>query len=201
MKRLLLATNNPNKVTEMKALLAYLPLEVITPDSLGINLVVEENGSSYLENALIKANAFHQAAQLPTLADDSGLEVDALGGLPGVRSHRLLPDASATGHDRCLKLLELLQNKPRPWPAAFVSEVVLVHSDGKWVSAKGCCVGEIQPTFSGANGFGYDPIFRLRGLNRTMANLPDTEKNRVSHRARAIQALLPELLNFINSPD
>lgn len=201
MKRLLLATNNPNKVTEMKALLAGLPLQVITPDSLGINLEIEESGSSYLENALIKANAFHLETQLPTLADDSGLEVDALGGQPGVRSHRLLPDTNATGHDRCLKLLELLQNKPRPWPAAFVSEVVLVHADERWVSAKGVCLGEIQPTFSGANGFGYDPIFRLRGLTQTMADLPDAQKNRLSHRARAIQALLPELLNFINAPD
>jgi XTP/dITP diphosphohydrolase len=197
MHHLLIATNNPHKVTEMLALLDGLPLMVFTPQALGITLEVEENGQTYLENALLKAIAFSRASGLAVLSDDSGLEVKALGGLPGIHSHRLVAEPNATGYDRCLRLLELLADKPKPWTATFRSEVVLMRSPEDWVSASGACLGEIQETFSGSNGFGYDPIFRIAGLNQTMADLPDAIKNQISHRARAIQALMPELRRFV----
>lgn len=197
MHRLLIATNNPHKVTEMVALMEGLPLTIVTPQAMGITLDVEEIGQTYLENALIKAIAFSQASGLPVLSDDSGLEVDVLGGLPGVHSHRLIAEPNASGHERCLRLLELLADKPKPWTATFRSEVVLMRSPEDWVSASGACLGEIQETFSGSNGFGYAPIFRIAGLNQTMSDLPDAIKNQISHRARAIQALMPELQRFV----
>ncbi|MGB4594818.1 MAG: RdgB/HAM1 family non-canonical purine NTP pyrophosphatase [Anaerolineaceae bacterium] len=196
MQQLLLATNNPHKVTEMVALLDGLSVHVVTPNDLGITLEVEEDGQTYLENALLKAIAFSKTSGLPVLSDDSGLEVDALGGVPGLHSHRLIIDPNATGHERCLRLLELLADKPKPWSAKFRSEVVLMRAPEDWVSASGICLGEIQDTFSGSNGFGYDPIFRIAGSNKTMADLPDSVKNQISHRARAIQALMPELIRF-----
>jgi XTP/dITP diphosphohydrolase len=198
MQRLLLATNNPHKVTEMIALLHGLPLSIVTPQALGITLEVDEVGQTYLENALIKAIAFSNASGLSVLSDDSGLEVDTLGGLPGVHSHRLLTDPDASGHDRCLRLLELLAEKPKPWTATFHSEVVLMRSQEDWVSASGTCQGEIQSAFSGSNGFGYDPIFKIANSDQTMADLSDEVKNQISHRARAIQALKPELLRFVS---
>ncbi len=196
MQKLLLATNNPHKVTEMTALLEGLPLQILTPLEIGVEIEVEENGNTYLDNALLKAIAFNQASGLPVLSDDSGLEVDALDGLPGLHSRRLIADPAATGHQRCMRLLELLTNKPKPWTAAFRSEVVLLRTPQDWISATGICRGEIQATFSGSNGFGYDPIFRIEGSSETMADLPDAIKNQISHRARAIQALMPELRRF-----
>jgi len=196
MQSLLIATNNLHKITEMAALLDGLDLEILTPLKIGLSLEVEEVGSTYLENASIKAIAFYKASGLAVLSDDSGLEVDALGGLPGFHSRRLIPDPDATSRDRCLRLLELLKDKPRPWTACFRSEVVLMLSPDNWVSAKGVCSGEIQDTFSGSNGFGYDPIFKIAGLGQTMADQPDAIKNKISHRARAIQALMPDLQRF-----
>lgn len=196
MKQLLLATNNVHKVFEMTALLAGLPIQILTPEDVGISIDVEENGTNYLENALLKAVAFNRESGLPVLSDDSGLEVDALGGLPGLHSKRLIDDPNATGRMRCLRLLELLSDKPKPWTATFRSEVVLLRSASAWISAKGSCQGEIQGSFSGKNGFGYDPIFKIAGLNLTMADLMDDQKNQISHRARAVQALFPNLVLF-----
>lgn len=196
MKSLLIASNNPSKLAEIAFILAPLPFELLTPAQLGLDLSVPEDGLSYFGNALKKATAFALASGLPTLADDSGLEVEALGGAPGVHSHRFLPNPSATDTQRCQALLAKLSAIPRPWKAAFHCEVVVYDVTGLILHAHGVCPGEIIPEFRGDNGFGYDPIFLVEGTQKTMAELTDEEKNRISHRARALQAVWNELQKF-----
>ena len=196
MKDLLLATTNTGKILEIKAILAGLPLRLLTPLEIDLRLSVPEESESYAGNASLKASAYALAAGLPTLADDSGLEVEALGGEPGVHSHRYSPMASASDRDRCLYLLEKLRGIPRPWKARFVCAVVVCSPSAELLRAWGECPGEIIPEFRGSNGFGYDPLFLVDGTQKTMAELPDEEKNQLSHRARALQAALPGLIEF-----
>ncbi len=208
MTKLLIATNNQGKLLEIQALLNDLNVEILTPAQIGLNLEVDETGQTYTENATLKGITFAQASGLLTLADDSGLEVQALNGLPGVISARFAPIANATDADRRAYLLQRLDGKPRPWPARFRCIVALVvpgYNDpsGSPASglryAEGICLGEIIPTERGENGFGYDPIFLLPELGRTMAELTMEEKNRLSHRARAIRAALPILIEMIGN--
>ena len=199
MKTVLIATNNPGKIAEISAILAPLPLKLITPAELGLTLSIPEDGQSYFENAHKKAAAFAQVSKLPTLADDSGLEVEVLGGAPGVHSHRYLADSSATDEQRCRALLNQLSAYPRPWKAAFHCEIVLCNPNEIVLRSHGSCPGEIIPEFRGKNGFGYDPIFLVEGTNQTMAELTDEQKNRISHRAKALQAAWDDLLRFAAS--
>ena len=199
MKTLLIATNNPGKIAEITAILAPLPLKLITPAEHGLTLSIPEDGQSYFENAYKKAAAFAQASGLPTLADDSGLEVEVLGGAPGVHSHRYLANPSATDEQRCRALLNQLSAYPRPWKAAFHCEVVLCNANELVLRSHGICSGEIIPEFRGENGFGYDPIFLVEGTSQTMAELTDEQKNRISHRAKALQAAWNDLLRFAAS--
>ena len=199
MKTLLIATNNPGKIAEITAILAPLPLKLITPIDLGLTLSIPEDGQSYFENAYKKAAAFAQASGLPTLADDSGLEVEVLGGAPGVHSHRYLANPSATDEQRCRALLNQLSAYLRPWKAAFHCEVVLCDANELVLRSHGICPGEIIPEFRGENGFGYDPIFLVEGTSQTMAELTDEQKNRISHRAKALQAAWDDLLRFAAS--
>lgn len=196
---LLLATHNPGKRRELQALLADLPLKLILPSELGLDLRPSEEGQSYAENALHKAVTFARASGLLTLADDSGLEVDALQGAPGLHSARYQPRPAAGDAERRALLLENLRPYPRPWTARFRAVIALATPKGETYLAEGICEGEIIPEERGANGFGYDPIFFLPALGRTMAELDMEEKNRLSHRARAIQAIRPILLNLIRS--
>ncbi len=193
MSRLLVATWNPGKLIEIQSLLDDINVELITPDKLGIGLTVEENGASYEENASLKAQAFAQASGLTTLADDSGLEVDALDGLPGIHSARFSPKPHATDADRRSRLLDMLQSHARPWKAHFHCTVAISTAAGKLYLAQGNCPGEIIPTERGSNGFGYDPIFLLPEAGLTMAELSMEAKNHLSHRARAVLAALPVL--------
>lgn len=197
MQQLLLASNNQHKLDEVRAILSGVAVEVLSPADLGLHLEVAETGQTYFENAALKALAFAKASGLPTLADDSGLEVDLLDGAPGVHSHRLLADPAATDKDRYLHLLSLLERFPRPWKARFISHVILAHQDIIVADYRGICPGEIIPEARGERGFGYDPIFQLEGGNLTMAELSDAEKNQVSHRARALQGLIPQLKAYI----
>jgi XTP/dITP diphosphohydrolase len=199
MLKLLLASNNPGKLREMRALLGDLPMMLVTPQQVGVHLEVVEDGNTYAENASRKALAFTRAAGLPTLADDSGLEVEALHGEPGLHSARYLPRVSATDADRRAYLLEKLRGIPQPWRARFCCTVALADSSGNIYFAEGACPGEIIPQERGQDGFGYDPIFLLNGLGRTMAELTMTEKNRLSHRARAIMAARPLLMQWIHN--
>lgn len=197
---LLLATHNPGKRRELQALLSDLPLKLLLPAEIGLDLHPVEEGRTYTENALHKAITFARASGLLTLADDSGLEVDALGGAPGVHSARYHPSPRANDAERRALLLENLRPYPRPWRARFRAVIALATPAGETHLAEGICEGEIIPEERGVNGFGYDPIFLIPEFSRTMAELSLEEKNRVSHRARAIQAIRPILLRFLHSP-
>jgi len=197
MHSLLLATNNKGKVAEIKALLEGTGITLLTPVELGLALEIPEDGQTYAENASTKATAFSQASGMIALSDDSGLEVDALDGQPGVHSHRFCPIPDATDADRRKYLLEKLQSSPRPWRARFRATVAMAIPSGKVRLATGQCEGEIIPEEIGTNGFGYDPIFFIPELGHTMAELEMDEKNRLSHRARAVQNAIPILYEIL----
>jgi XTP/dITP diphosphohydrolase len=195
--KLLIATNNPGKIDEIKALLNGLELKLLTPSDLGMVLEVTEDGQTYAENASRKATAFAKASGIIALADDSGLEVDALEGKPGLHSHRFYLIPNASDADRRIYLLEQLGKIPRPWTARFRSTVAIALPSGEVTCTTGQCEGEIIPEERGANGFGYDPIFYLPDVGYTMAELNMKEKNRLSHRARAIQNAIPILMKVL----
>ena len=202
MTKLLIASGNPGKLREIEAILAQdglsvSPFELVLPGQLGIHLQVEEDGATYAENAAKKALAYAQASGLAVLADDSGLEVDALGGQPGLFSARYAPWPQATDADRRRYLLQNLQGKSRPWTAHFHCTVAIAGPGGGIDYAEGDCPGEIIPEERGDNGFGYDPIFLIPRLGLTMAELPMQQKNRLSHRARAVLAALPVLRRLV----
>ncbi len=190
---LLLASENSGKLYEFQSLLAGLPIHLVTPLEVNLHLNVPEDGRTYAENAALKALAYSRASGLPALADDTGLEVDALDGRPGLYSHRLAARVDATDADRRALLLALLGGKPRPWHAHFHCTVAIAVTDGRVFYADGNCPGEIIPEERGDHGFGYDSIFYLPEVGATMAELEDAVKNQVSHRWRAIQAALPIL--------
>ena len=196
--KLLVATQNEGKLREYRCLLACLPLEVTWPAREGMALKVAETGRTMAENAILKARAYAAASGLLTWADDSGLEVDALGGEPGVHSARY-GGPGASDEERCRLLLRCLQGvPPTERTARFRCVVALVKPDGSLHTAEGVCEGRIALEPRGEGGFGYDPIFYLPHLGRTMAELSLAEKNAVSHRARAAQAaraLLEEILS------
>ncbi len=197
MLKLLIATGNRGKLRELEALLKDLDLELVMPKDLGLTLEVEETGSTYAENAALKARAFAQASGLVSLADDSGLEVEALGGAPGLYSARYSPLPGASDSDRRAYLLQNLRAHPRPWTARFHATIAIAAPDGRVRFAEGICPGEIIPEARGMGGFGYDPIFMLDDLGKTMAELGMDEKNRLSHRARAVQAAIPVLKEIL----
>ncbi len=193
MRSLLLATNNIGKIAEIKALLDGLGISLYTPIELGLSLDVKEDGETYAENALKKAVAFAQASGMVAMGDDSGLEVDALDGQPGIHSHRFCPIPNATDADRRKYLLEKLADQPRPWNAHFQATIAIAEPKGKTHVVMGYCYGEIIPVERGTNGFGYDPIFLLAGIGKTMAELTMEEKNHLSHRANAVRNSIPAL--------
>lgn len=200
MRKLLVATNNPGKVREYEELLAGLrvPWEVTFPAREALSLEVNESGGTFEENATIKALAYAKASGLLTLADDSGLEVDALDGAPGVHSARYAgPEASDA--DRYRKLLDALMGVPTGKRAArFRCVVAVAQPDGIVRTADGTCEGKIGYEPRGDHGFGYDPIFIVAGYGgRTLAELPPAVKNRISHRARALAAARPILARFL----
>ncbi len=205
MAKLLIASNNHGKLVEFQALLGDLDLELLTPALLGLRLEVEENGRTYAENAAAKAAAFARASGLPALGDDSGLEVDALGGEPGIRSHRFAPQPDAGDADRRAYLLERLSGHPRPWTARFHCSVALAipgeaGQEPRLHFAEGGCEGEIIPEERGETGFGYDPVFYIPGLQATMAELGMEQKNRLSHRANAVRAARPLIARLLGLP-
>jgi XTP/dITP diphosphohydrolase len=187
MKRLLIASRNPAKVAELRALIAeQLPIEVLPLPEKAPE--VGESGATFEENALLKARAAAAWAREWALADDSGLEVDALGGAPGVHSRRYAGE-DATDAQRIDRLLAALSDVPFGRRAArFRCSIAIAAADGRTWTAEGICEGIILGEPRGEHGFGYDPVFFLPELGRTMAELAPSEKNRVSHRARALAA-------------
>ncbi len=196
MMKLLLATNNQGKLAELRSLLGDLDLELLSPDDLDLNLKVEERGLSYMENAVLKAAIFADAAKIWTLADDTGLEVDALDGAPGLFSARYAPQQDATDKDRRLYLLDKLKGQSEPWKASFQCVVALVGPEGSPIVTRGSCPGEIIPEERGHGGFGYDRIFQLEETGLTMAELTTEKKNEISHRALAVKKLVPIIKNL-----
>ena len=200
MVRLLVATENPGKKREYEQLLTSLPLQLCTPRDLGLALNLQEDGDSYVQNARIKALAYVQASQLPTLADDSGLEVDALKGAPGLHSARYA-GGNANDADRYRLLLQELADIP--WSkrtARFRCVLILALPTGHTYTTEATCEGIIAFEPAGKQGFGYDPIFYLPEHGQTMAQLPPAVKNHISHRARAVQEMLPILAQKVARP-
>lgn len=197
MIKVVLASNNVKKAREMRSLLPE-GFEVITANESQIQLP-EETGETFEANALLKARAAATQSGLLSVADDSGLEIDALNGMPGVRSARF-----ATDHDRQesdeennLLVLELLLAFDHPnRTARFVSAVAIADGQGQEIVVRGTVEGRIEHQASGSNGFGYDPLFRPEGTSRTMAELTDDEKNAISHRGRAFNLALPHILEM-----
>jgi XTP/dITP diphosphohydrolase len=197
-KKLLIATTNPGKLAEYRALLAELPIELTSLTEEGINLEVEETGSSFEENAVLKARTYAQASGLPTLADDSGLEVMALDGEPGIRSSRYAgPGASdADRHRLLLKKLEGV-----PWEqrqARFRCVIAIASPQGALYTVEGRVTGRITFEPRGEHGFGYDPVFYLPKYGKTMAELEPELKNRVSHRADAARKAIPIIRRMLD---
>lgn len=196
MKRLLIATHNPGKKREFVVLLEGLGLELVTLSEVGISQEVPETGSTFAENALAKAQGYAAISGLPTLADDSGLEVDALHGAPGVYSARY-DGQGGTDADRVRLVLEQLEQVPdAERTARFRCVIAVAMPDGRIATAEGACEGQITHAPRGQNGFGYDPIFYVPEHGCTMAELPPEVKNRLSHRARAALAARHRLAEF-----
>ena len=199
MPKLLIASQNQGKLIEIQTLLADHDIDLILPNQIGLDLDAKEDGHTYAENASKKAKAFAQASGLITLADDTGLEVDALDGQPGLYSARFAPQPGATDADRRRHLLEKLALHPRPWTARFRCVVALYHPTGELCIADGICPGEIIPEERGQQGFGYDRIFLVKTTQFTLAEMNLAEKNRVSHRGLAVNSIRPDLIRMINS--
>lgn len=187
MRKLLIATHNPGKIREYQTLLADLPLTVTSLKAEGITEDVEETGQTFAENACLKAESYARMTGLWTWADDSGLEVDALDGRPGVYSARYA-GPGATDQDRYQKLLQELHQQPdAPRTARFRCVVAIAIPDAEIATVEGTVEGIITNQPQGANGFGYDPIFLLPERGLTMAALPAEVKNEISHRGQAAQ--------------
>jgi XTP/dITP diphosphohydrolase len=191
-ERLLIGSGNPGKQREYRELLAGLDLDLAVPEELDpVPPEPEENGKTFAENAAHKARTYAAASGLRTVADDSGLEVDALRGAPGLRSRRFFGD-DATTAERNTKLLALLEGVDARG-ARFVCVVALASPDGRIDLFDGDLRGEIALAPSGEHGFGYDPLFVIAGDGRTMAELPAHEKHRISHRGLAVAKLRAHL--------
>ena len=199
--KLVLATQNPKKLKEMNEILSHLGVEVVSEAELGVRIEVEETGETFTDNARLKATAVMQATGLPAVADDSGLMVDALNGEPGVYSARYGGPDCISDSDRINYLLKKLENVPEgKRTAKFVSVITLVTPDGKEIVARGECPGHILFERHGNGGFGYDPVFMPDGYSDSMAVLGSEVKNKISHRAHALEKFRTELRR-INGTD
>lgn len=186
-KKIVLATGNKGKVREFKGLLGGMFGGIVSLNDLTSPPEVIEDGDTFRENAIKKARAIAAYSGMPALADDSGLEVDALGGRPGVYSARYAGEGATDG-DNITKLLSELEGADNR-RARFVCFLALVTPEGKEITAEGSCEGVILTEPRGEGGFGYDPVFFLPEYNKTMAEIPAELKNKISHRARACESL------------
>jgi XTP/dITP diphosphohydrolase len=187
--RIAIASHNRHKLREIGRICAAWPMAWATVDDGGPWPDVEETGDTYLENALLKARAVASARGEPALADDSGIEVDALGGRPGPRSARFAGE-DASDERNLAELIRALKGVPASGRSArYRCVAVLAWPDGEELSTEGVCEGILEPKPRGTRGFGYDPIFVPAGWDLTMAELSDDEKDRISHRGRALRAL------------
>jgi XTP/dITP diphosphohydrolase len=181
LRRLVIASGNTGKIAEYRDLLAGSGVDLVAHDT-----EVDEVGGTYAENAQMKAEAAAKQSGLPSLGDDSGIEVEALGGFPGVKSARISPSQN----ERIAELLRRLEGVPRPWMARFVCVIALAAPGKETQFFEGECRGEVIPETRGEAGFGYDPIFLVPGTARTFGEMLPEEKRKYSHRAAAAQAVL-----------
>ena len=193
--KFVLATHNPGKLREMGEILSSLGVEVVSPADVGITVDVEETGTTFAENAMLKAKAICAASGLPAIADDSGLCVDALNGAPGVYSARY----GGPGLDDAGRYKLLLENMRGQLDrrCKFVSAICCCFPNGDRVEARGECAGTLAYAPKGADGFGYDPIFFVPGLKKTFAELSPEEKNTISHRGNALKAFREKLETYL----
>jgi XTP/dITP diphosphohydrolase len=193
--KLLIATTNPRKGGEMAQILgaADLNAEVVTLADFPDMPPVEETGATFLENAYLKAEAAARHSGLVSIADDGGLVIDALGGRPGVQSHRFLGEATSFP-EKMARILEMMRDTPDDQRACrFQCAVVIATPDGRTFECRGVCEGRVARERRGIHGFGYDPIFLLPERGRHMAELPPEEKHRISHRGKALACAVPVL--------
>ena len=193
--KMVLASKNPKKLEEMAVILSQLGIEVVLESDVGVDVEVEETGTTFEENAALKAFAVMEAAGLPAIADDSGLCVDALGGGPGLYSARYGGEG-LTDADRYRLVLEGLQGQ-LDRGAKFVSAICCAFPGGDRVEARGECPGVIGYAPQGENGFGYDPIFFLPEKKKTFAQLTGEEKAEISHRGKALAEFVEKLGTYL----
>lgn len=196
--KLILASNNPNKVIEFAEILAGTGIEVLPQSEAGCSFEVDETGDTFEENAYLKAEAAMKATNLPAVSDDSGLEVDALGGAPGVHSARYTGRHEDSDLDRRLFLMKNLEGVEHR-EARFVSAICCVFPNGDVLRARGTCEGSIATCMKGENGFGYDAMFIPEGEERTMGEMSHEEKNRISHRGRALREFARVLKEYCDA--
>lgn len=195
MMKMVLASKNAHKLTEMSAILSQLGIQVVLESDVGVDVDVEETGTTFEENSMLKAKAVMEASGLPAIADDSGLCVDALDGAPGVYSARY----GGEGLDDAGRYKLLLANMPRgaARTAKFVSVITCCFPNGDVLTARGECPGTIAFAPMGEGGFGYDPVFFLPKLKKTFAQLSAEEKNAISHRGLALKAFQEKLEEYL----
>ena len=192
--KVVLASKNPHKLVEIDAITRKLGIELILQSELGIDIDVDETGTTFEENSFLKAEAVMKASGLPALADDSGIVVDALNGAPGIYSARYGGDPTMTDHDRKMLLLKNTEHVPDgERQAAFVAVITMVTPEGQVIQARGEIHGELTREPKGENGFGYDPIFYYPPAGMTTAEMPSEEKNKVSHRANALKVFYEKM--------
>ena len=198
MMKLILASNNMNKLREFRELVAGMDIELISQREAGCDFEVDETGTTFEENAYLKASAVTAATGCAAVADDSGLMVDALGGEPGVYSARYGPGHDATDAERYGYLLSK-HGDEKNRAARFVCCICCTLPDGTVLRSRGECEGEILSAPRGTNGFGYDPVFRPLGQQRGMAELTPEEKNAISHRGKALREFIKILKEHMNA--
>ena len=190
--KLILASNNANKLKEFRSLVADLDIELLSQKEAGCDFEVEETGTTFEENAYLKASAVTEATGIAAVADDSGLCVDALGGEPGIYSARYGLGHAASDEERYRYLLQKMEGVADR-SAHFVCCICCTFPDGSVIRSRGECEGEILLAPKGQNGFGYDPVFHPLCLDKSMAELNPEEKNAISHRGKALRAFIEEL--------
>ena len=192
--KVVLASKNPHKLVEISKITEQFDMELVLQSELGVDIDVEETGSTFEENSYIKAKAVMEATGLPALADDSGIAVDALNGEPGIYSARYGFDESLDDWGRLQLLLKNTENVPDGQrQAQFVCVITLVTPDGKVIQARGEVHGELLRAPAGEGGFGYDPIFYYPPYGKSLAEVSAEEKNQVSHRANALRVFYGKL--------
>lgn len=189
MDKIVFATTNEGKVKEIKEILAGFPIEVVSMKEMNITADIEENGATFEENSLIKAREVSKLTGLPAMADDSGLEVDYLNGEPGIYSARYLGRDTDYNYKNNYIIEKLKNAKDEERSARFVCVISLVLPDGREFIKKGVMEGMIAYEIKGENGFGYDPVFYLPEYSMTSAELSGEEKNKISHRGKALGAM------------